>query len=106
VADKRQGDRGQRSLLRFTPEELESPTDSFAFAPNQDANSADQNTTLSVQAAGYRTADISVLVRDDDPSRPHLIAPVKTQAVVGLPYQVDFEAAGVPAPTYFFARSS
>src|SRR4029450_13344345 len=87
------------SLLRFTAKNWNLPQ-TIRVRGNQDANSADQNATLSVQAAGYRTSDISVLVRDDDPSRPRLITPLKTQAVVGLPYQVDFDATGVPAPTF------
>jgi glucose/arabinose dehydrogenase len=71
------------SLLRFTAKNWNLPH-TIRVRGNQDANSADQNTTLSVHAAGYRTGDISVLVRDDDPSRPLLIVPVKTQAVVGF----------------------
>jgi hypothetical protein len=92
------------SLLRFTPANWSTPQ-TVRVRGNQDSNSSDQNLSLSVRAAGFRTSEVAVLVRDDDPSAPVIAGGVKAAAVVGLLYEFDFDASGLPPPTFSLLES-
>jgi glucose/arabinose dehydrogenase len=87
------------ALLLFTPKNWDTPQ-TVRVRGKQDANSLDQNVTLTVKAKGYQSVPVSVVVHDDDPAKPHIIATFQRRTVVGLPYEFDVEATGVPAPTF------
>lgn len=87
------------ALLRFTPENFATPQ-TIRFKAEQDLDKKDQQVTFTISAKGYRSRTVTVVARDNDPSRPKFTTTPGENAVVNLQFRYDADARGLPLPAF------
>ncbi|MFZ5472134.1 MAG: PQQ-dependent sugar dehydrogenase [Myxococcota bacterium] len=85
--------------LTFTPANYLTPQ-TVSLAAAEDADTVADSATFTVAASGATSRTVTVTAQDNDLSAPVIQSTPVTRGIVGIAYEYDVNAVGLPTPTY------